>query len=329
MKTKLNIENIIQNLSVLRYIIHYNSSLGHTDLNKHAENFYMEILNKAYGWKLINLNEEKKNHPAIDLGDKKNKIAVQVTSTSTKQKIDDTLDKIKSHGYDNTYDTLYILIITEKKDHKITKERKINFNPEKNLISIDDVIGTISSLGHREIQDISDFISEQINFVKNETALKGSIFDNSSSFQGKKYQNMEVVYNYYEKENFPTNNILKTLKPFIDDLYRKLDKISQKFRQSFLFFITKMRNCELSIENWATMIEKDLAISREVIGSIIEEFEINNLAYDDEGQPRKLYISKSQQDGWLTIIDMYEKEYLTSADLENLIVHRDFSVLDV
>ena len=53
----------------------------------------MDLLNLVYGLCLQNLNTFSQNVEGIDLIDNVNKLIVQVSSTSTKQKIDSTLSK--------------------------------------------------------------------------------------------------------------------------------------------------------------------------------------------------------------------------------------------
>lgn len=59
----------------------------------HVEEVYKRILNSIFGWSLHNLNSEENNAPAVDLIDEANKIAVQVSVSATRKKIESTLDK--------------------------------------------------------------------------------------------------------------------------------------------------------------------------------------------------------------------------------------------
>ena len=58
-------------LSILRYICGSSSKQGYFDSNKSSEYFFKDMLNIIDDRELVNLNFEHKNHPAIDLGDKK------------------------------------------------------------------------------------------------------------------------------------------------------------------------------------------------------------------------------------------------------------------
>lgn len=64
------------------------------DVNIHAENILIPLLNEVYDVKLVNANlEEEKNFSAVDLIDRENRIAIQVTSSSDNEKIKHTLRK--------------------------------------------------------------------------------------------------------------------------------------------------------------------------------------------------------------------------------------------
>ncbi|WP_153063498.1 SMEK domain-containing protein [Lysinibacillus mangiferihumi] len=64
-----------------------NNKIGYTDINKSTEDFYAGLLSLIYEINLLNMNETKVNHPAINLGDIESQICYQVTSTSERAKI--------------------------------------------------------------------------------------------------------------------------------------------------------------------------------------------------------------------------------------------------
>ena len=105
------------------------NSNGEFSINIHAENILIDVLNVIFDCSLKNVNyEENKIYPSIDLRDQNKRIAIQVTSTSTIEKIKHTLSGFVEKGLYKDYDTLYIYIITEKQ--KSYKQS-----------SIDDIIG--------------------------------------------------------------------------------------------------------------------------------------------------------------------------------------------
>jgi len=85
-------QDIVVRLSVLRYVITSDTKRSKNDTATDAENFCAGLLNLLCGWELVNLNvTEYPNYPAIDLGDKKHMIAIQVTTENKVEKIKDTI----------------------------------------------------------------------------------------------------------------------------------------------------------------------------------------------------------------------------------------------
>jgi len=93
MERKVYIEQIISVLALLSRKVEISASLNLTDLNIHAEDFYKDLFNLAFGYELKNINTIDPNAAAIDLGDVKNKIAIQITSTLTLEKTRKTVEK--------------------------------------------------------------------------------------------------------------------------------------------------------------------------------------------------------------------------------------------
>ena len=65
-----------------------------------SEGFYRDLLNTLMGWALINANSEEQNAPGIDLIDRDNKIAVQVSLTCDHEKVQHSIDEFKQENYD-------------------------------------------------------------------------------------------------------------------------------------------------------------------------------------------------------------------------------------
>ncbi|RGL52484.1 MULTISPECIES: SMEK domain-containing protein [Klebsiella] len=104
--------NITFAFSLLSTVITFNSKQGLFDINKTMEIVLTDLLNEVYDLSLINLNIIKHNHPAIDLGDKSQGIAVQVTSDGSKAKFSKTVDKFFEWGLDQTYNAIWMMVIS-------------------------------------------------------------------------------------------------------------------------------------------------------------------------------------------------------------------------
>ncbi len=120
---RVHTDNIMTAFAVLESKIKYNSHLNLHDINIHLENVLRDILNIIYSdRKFINLNAEVGNFTAIDLGDDINDIAFQVTSTVSRKKVIDTIEKYKDEF---NFKKVFMLYATNKKPN-----RRENFDTE-------------------------------------------------------------------------------------------------------------------------------------------------------------------------------------------------------
>ena len=88
------------------YVINENRN-NRRDVNTEAEAFYKPILDIVFDTDFKVLEYEQKNTPGIDLGCKKNKIAIQITSETSSKKVESSIIKfMKFHNA--TYNKLYI-----------------------------------------------------------------------------------------------------------------------------------------------------------------------------------------------------------------------------
>jgi hypothetical protein len=159
LKRKSLIEDINKRLSILKYNIEMQNKSGYFDINKFCEDFLKELLNIIYDLEFKNLNHSYYNHPAIDLGDLKNKICIQVTSTNARKKIEYTIEKFESNTLYNNYSTLGIFILGQMKQYK-----KFDING-KYLFYINDINSlflTISELEDIKLEQVSKYLKDNI-----------------------------------------------------------------------------------------------------------------------------------------------------------------------
>lgn len=129
------------------------SAIGNYHINIHAENFLVPLLNEVLGLELENLNAtKKKNFPAIDLADFKNRVAIQVTSTSSIDKIKKTLETFTRHEQYEEFDVLYFYILTEKKPQYNSSTlidaipESFHFDPNEHVLDKDSILQKINSI---------------------------------------------------------------------------------------------------------------------------------------------------------------------------------------
>ncbi|MDM3520557.1 SMEK domain-containing protein [Citrobacter sp. Ca225] len=114
--------NLTFAFSLLSTVITFNSKQSMFDINKTMELVLTDLLNDVYNLSLVNLNLIKHNHPAIDLGDITQRIAIQVTSDGSKAKFDKTMDMLVKHGLDADYDNIWIMLISNDKYESYTRK---------------------------------------------------------------------------------------------------------------------------------------------------------------------------------------------------------------
>ena len=151
MHRKEKIEKIAELFARFRTEVESLNSLNLYDINVHAENVIIPILNLVYGVNLVNINNKVRNSAAIDLVDTENRIAVQVTSTATGDKVKHTINEFVKGKRCEDYDRLLIYIITEKQKKysdaifSVAYDNELEFS-EKDILDYSDILKEVNSL---------------------------------------------------------------------------------------------------------------------------------------------------------------------------------------
>ena len=88
------LKQIVEQFAKLVTQVEILNSISLYDINIMSEDFYAQLLNKVYGYNLINANKLKKNMTAIDLIDDKSQVCFQVTSNNDSEKIKSTIPEV-------------------------------------------------------------------------------------------------------------------------------------------------------------------------------------------------------------------------------------------
>ena len=157
-------KSIISSLSWLSNEVSLSNSMNFTDINVHSENFYKELLNLAFGYKLVNINILEANSAAIDLGDFENKFAIQVTSTSKLDKTKKTVDKFIEKKLFEKYERLVILNITEKTAHKAPTigDENYTLDTKNDIWDIYTLATKFNDLSLKKLEEIHNFLNEEL-----------------------------------------------------------------------------------------------------------------------------------------------------------------------
>jgi hypothetical protein len=143
-------------------------ALRHSDINVISEDVLIPLFREVYGYLHIeNLNRTKSaNYPGIDLADGEAKVAFQVSSTPTSEKVKDTLEKIVGHQHYRKYDRFIVYVLSEKqKSYPTMAFKKVvgdlfEFDPKKDILDYRDLIRDISGLSPERIWRIEQILEE-------------------------------------------------------------------------------------------------------------------------------------------------------------------------
>ncbi|MCC1487703.1 SMEK domain-containing protein [Bacillus tropicus] len=174
------IEGIMKGLSLLQYYIKFSSNkLGLHDINKACEPFFCELFNTLWDTNYKRLEYDEKNHPGIDLGDKKVGSSMQITTDGSKTKLRNTIEKFESHKLYKKYNRLIHFVVGEKhytvkksdeirfekvKHNIFVAERTINGDVyEIHIMDLMDLLLLIDEEKSKKISQVHKYISENIN----------------------------------------------------------------------------------------------------------------------------------------------------------------------
>ncbi|MCX6880820.1 MAG: SMEK domain-containing protein [Verrucomicrobia bacterium] len=186
--------------------VHANTALRHLDCNIEVENFFRDLLNLVFGWSLRNANwSGSVNQDSFDLEDRRNRIAVQVTSTTSAAKIRNTLESfIPSHRDD--FDRLifvYPSMTISSSSADFSKQLSgFGFNAASDRMGLGDIL--------REIQNLKVGPQDAvIGLLRRELKPLGAALQMGVD------RNVEVIISIirYISEGTPSSEALPEMKP--------------------------------------------------------------------------------------------------------------------
>lgn len=149
------------------------------NINDRAEAFTIPLFKLIFGWtELQNLNRGQPNFPGIDLGDYKNRVAVQVTSETTLNKVTGTLQKFIAKEYHRSFDRLVIFMIQGKKDSysKTVIEGicagEFRFDPKADIIDLTDLMKFIKELQSQDLERVLNLFQDETGYVENSPIVR-------------------------------------------------------------------------------------------------------------------------------------------------------------
>ncbi len=144
-----DIENIGLNLRALQLATKDQNSLGLFDNNRAAQEFFAKFFNILVEYNLVDIDKLSSNFttPAIDLGDDKKRICVQVTIESNADKITSTLNMFVKLGLYDQYDRLIFFILGTKELYpraKFDTQGLFTFNKNEDIWDIQYILDELN-----------------------------------------------------------------------------------------------------------------------------------------------------------------------------------------
>lgn len=158
------IGEIIDEFAAIGEQVRMRGKLGAFDLNVYAENFFRDVLNDIHGSNLTNLNQDRSNEPGLDLGDTLKRLAFQVTSTATSEKVNHTLAAI-TEEQSKQYKKIIVLVIGKRQSsYTINKDlaEKFKFEVKKNIWDLDSLARKAMNLEIDALQQLHRTVRKNV-----------------------------------------------------------------------------------------------------------------------------------------------------------------------
>lgn len=228
---------IEEKLNTLAYRVEVRSKLNLLELNIHSETFFAYLCNIIFDLELENLNFSYQNIDGIDLIDNKNKVVVQVSSTCTKQKIENSLSKkiyTKYKDYSYKFMSISKNASTYLKNNTFNNPYSMKFDPKQDIWDVGLLLKKISNQTVSKQRSLYDFIKaelgQDVDCVKIESNLTKVINILAEETLDVNADSPEI--NFFAIEDKISFNDLEDAKDIIDDykiFYHRLDEIYSEF----------------------------------------------------------------------------------------------------
>lgn len=169
---------IEERLNFLSFRIIRRGHFNMYDINLQCENFYLHLMNLIYGWNLKNVNVINRNEPAVDLIYEAEKLVVQVSSTCTREKIQNSLNKLNQK-----YDGFRFKFVSIAKpaenlrnpQYSLPRGFSIFFDSQNDIYDIDGILANVLTMKADDQKEVYEFVKSELHFdtaqLKLETGL--------------------------------------------------------------------------------------------------------------------------------------------------------------
>lgn len=163
---KTYMDQIIRELAIAQTEIEYQCGLGIYDDVHYWEEIAKGLLNRCYGFHLENLNEEKKNFPGIDLGDRGRRTGVQVTAEKGSTKLNDTIQTmIGKKVYEEFPHLIFFVLGRKQKKYTVTQNGQtfLDFDAQKDILDFWDIMEKCQTLELEDLKQVAEFLEGEIS----------------------------------------------------------------------------------------------------------------------------------------------------------------------
>ncbi|MCI1699176.1 ABC-three component system protein [Liquorilactobacillus nagelii] len=157
------LKNIEEALAFLVSKVAISGRMNLLDDHVLSEPFFARFLNELYGWNLVTSNDNVANTVAVDLIDKSQKLSVQVTTNTRKEKIQNTLNKAKDHL--KGYHVQFVFITTDARNLSrmdFTIPEDISFVPSDDIIDTSQLMITCQSIDVASLLRLQNLCKEEV-----------------------------------------------------------------------------------------------------------------------------------------------------------------------
>ncbi|MEL6008222.1 SMEK domain-containing protein [Citrobacter portucalensis] len=331
---QIQLDKLSHAFSWLSTDISLKNKISLTDINKVMEDVIMPVIGATYKYNLKNLNVEKYNHPAIDLGDPLKQFAVQVTSDGSKSKMEDTVDMFIKHNLDQTYKTLWFLVISN--DPKVNYQRQ-GFNLK--VMNLGDLLQGIANLPQVELDAVYNYCTANLSYYMNgnnpsllaaKTAMSS---DPAISIQGfLTANNIDLNDGYTTATEADIRNILIDLKNILASLNNDERWFIYHVMEYSMTYEDKPETCMAPFDAINQKVgQQNLQYLFSVVNSVdskrLGRYEENHWKMDGPGYMVYFRKGKYEEFDYFAGITQYLKFYNKKALLEEVIVKCDFSII--
>lgn len=269
---------IEEKIDFLSYRIGKRGKINLLDLNIYSETFFAEMISMLLNFDLKNMNVIKQNVEGIDLIDHDSKVVAQVSSTNTKQKIENSLKKEIIKIYKD-YRFIFIPIVGDSDTLRTKTFRNphgIKFDPKEDIYDTKAILNLVLNMKIGEQQNFYTFIKEElgneVDLVKVDTNLaaiinilsKESLVNITNSPQINHFEiNRKIEFNNLQNAK-GTIDLYKVYYSKLDEKYIEFDKLGMN-RSLSVFSVLSNQYIKLQNEK-----QDDIDIFYSVINNVIE-----------------------------------------------------------